>query len=364
VSRIDEALRRAEQEAASARVTPMPGSLPVDGIAELAREAYASEEPPVAQLRGAVLPVSAPTPMVSPPSAPVAADFGTRAASANGREGTATLSDFQSDPSSNGKISHGVLESGAPFSFERIDARYAGKTVVDQEISPTSREQYRRLAASLHHAKDATGLTIVMVTSAVSGEGKTLTSSNLALTLSESYKKNVLLIDTDLRKPSLHSVFRFKSESGLSEGLASGSDRTVPIYQISSRLAILAAGRPTSDPIAHLTSHRMRRLLEEARATFDWIILDTPPVALLPDANLLSAMVDGAVLVVKAGATPYPLVERALDAVGRNKALGVVLNRTMGRAASDYYGYYSYSYGPSSTTPKTIAATSHAAPEA
>lgn len=363
MSRIDEALRRAEQEAASARVTPMPGSLPIDNIAELAREAYESEEPPAAQVRGGAFTATAPPSVAPPPTAaiPVPADAGTRVAPANGSEGTPALSDFQSD---NGKIAHAVLESGAPFSFERIDARYAGKTVVDQEISPTSREQYRRLAASLHHAKDASGLTIVMVTSAVSGEGKTLTSSNLALTLSESYKKNVLLIDTDLRKPSLHSVFRFKSESGLSEGLATGSDRTVPIYQISSRLAILAAGRPTSDPIAHLTSPRMRRLLEEARATFDWIILDTPPVALLPDANLLSAMVDGAVLVVKAGATPYPLVERALDAVGRNKALGVVLNRTTGRAASDYYGYYSYSYGPSSTTPTTIAATSHAAPDA
>jgi capsular exopolysaccharide synthesis family protein len=239
-----------------------------------------------------------------------------------------------------------VLGGGTSFSFERIDARYAGKTVVDQDISPTSREQYRRLAASLHHAKEASGLTIVMVTSAVSGEGKTLTSSNLALTLSESYRKNVLLIDTDLRKPSLHSVFRVRSESGLSEGLASGSDRTVPIYQVAPKLAILAAGRPTSDPIAHLTSPRMRRLLDEARNFFDWIILDTPPVALLPDANLLSSIVDGAVLVVKAGGTPYPLVERAVDAVGRNKTLGVVLNRTVaGGQSSDYYGYYNYAYG-------------------
>src|SRR6187401_1858215 len=81
------------------------------------------------------------------------------------------------------------------LSFERIDARYAGKIVVDENMSAESREQYRRLAASLHHAQAATGIKVVMLTSAVMGEGKTLTSSNLALTLSESYHKQVLLID-------------------------------------------------------------------------------------------------------------------------------------------------------------------------
>jgi Mrp family chromosome partitioning ATPase len=70
-----------------------------------------------------------------------------------------------------------------------------------------SREQYRRLAASLHHAQEASGIKVVMLTSAVMGEGKTLTSSNLALTLSESYQKNVLLVDADLRRPALQALF-------------------------------------------------------------------------------------------------------------------------------------------------------------
>ena len=71
----------------------------------------------------------------------------------------------------------------------------------------------------------------------------------------------------------------------------------------------------------------MRRLIDEAREAFDWVIIDTPPVGLLPDANLLAAMVDGVVLVVKAGSTPYDLVKRAVDAIGRDRMLGVVLNR-------------------------------------
>ena len=74
----------------------------------------------------------------------------------------------------------------------------------------------------------------------------------------------------------------------------------------------------------------MQRLIDEAREAFDWVIIDTPPVGLLTDANLLASMVDGAVLVVKAGSTPYDLVKRAVDAIGPSKLLGVVLNRAHG----------------------------------
>jgi len=245
---------------------------------------------------------------------------------------------------------HGATPSPTAYalSFERIDARYAGKVVIDENISPGSREQYRRLAASLHHAQAATGIKVVMLTSAVMGEGKTLTSSNLALTLSESYHKQVLLIDADLRRPTLHSLFRIRTGAGLTEGLApSGSELKVPVHQISSRLGILPAGRPTSNPIASLTSSRMRRLLDEARGSFDWVIVDTPPVALLTDANLLSAMVDGAVLVVRAESTPWDLVQRAAAAIGQDRMLGVVLNGATAEAAADYYGYDYY------TTPQT-----------
>jgi Mrp family chromosome partitioning ATPase len=94
----------------------------------------------------------------------------------------------------------------------------------------------------------------------------------------------------------------------------------------------------------------MRQLLEEARGAFDWVIVDTPPVALLPDANLLSAMVDGAVLVVRAETTPWDLAQRAVAAIGRERLLGVVLNGATAEAASDYYGYDYYSAPQTTTT--------------
>jgi len=90
----------------------------------------------------------------------------------------------------------------------------------------------------------------------------------------------------------------------------------------------------------------MRRLIDEARKSFDWIILDTPPVALLTDASLVSAMTDGAVIVIKAGHTSYELVERAVAALGRERTLGVVLNHAeLTLQGSGYYGDYYYYYG-------------------
>ena len=237
-------------------------------------------------------------------------------------------------------------DAAAPEStlFERLDARLTEKIVVDHNMSPQSREQYRRLAAVLHDAHNTSGLKVIMVASAVAGEGKTLTASNLALTFSESYQKRVLLIDADLRRPSLHTVFRLDTALGLGDGLLSAGETKMLVRQVSPRLAVLPAGRPSSDPMAGLTSERMRRLLDEAQQAFDWVILDTPPVMLLPDSHLLASMVAGAVLVVRAGSTPHDLVKRAADAIGRSRILGVVLNRAEPQGPhDDHYQYYGYS---------------------
>src|SRR5207244_3220025 len=92
------------------------------------------------------------------------------------------------------------------------------------------------------------------------------------------------------------------------------------------QLSLLTAGRADSDPMSGLTSDRMRQIIVEAAASFDWVIIDTPPIGLLPDANLLAAMADAALLVVRAGSTPHGLIRRAADALDRNRILGVVLN--------------------------------------
>lgn len=223
-----------------------------------------------------------------------------------------------------------------------------GKVVVGPTAESTLVEQYRRLGAALHHHQLQSGARTLMVTSAVAAEGKTLTATNLALTLSHSYQRRVLLVDADLRRPSIHEILRLPNMTGLSDSLRHPEKSALRFQAISPNLSALTAGRADSDPMAGLVSETMNRILGEAAKQFDWVIVDTPPVALLPDANLLAAMIDTAVLVVGAHATPYPLVRRAIDAIGQQRILGVVLNR-MARAdmvaSYNYYGYGRYLYG-------------------
>jgi protein-tyrosine kinase len=201
-------------------------------------------------------------------------------------------------------------------------------------------EQYRRLAARLMLAKAEHGITTVMITSALPGEGKTLTASNLALTLSESYKRDVLLVDADLRRPCVHQIFQVPNASGLNDGLRLDSERKVPLMRFSDNLTLLTAGRPDADPMSVLSGARMKRVISEAKDRFEWVLIDTPPIALLTDAHLLSALVDVVVLVVRAGSTPLPEIKKAVGAVGQERVLGVVLNHADIARMPDRYSHY------------------------
>jgi capsular exopolysaccharide synthesis family protein len=205
----------------------------------------------------------------------------------------------------------------------------------------SSVEQYRRLAARLYVAQGEQRVKVVMMTSALPGEGKTLTAANLALTFSESYRRQVLLIDADLRRPSIHELFQVPNVTGLNEGLRAEGDRKVPVIRLTDHLTILTAGRPEPDPMSVLSSDRMRRMLEEAAGSFDWVIVDTPPIGLLSDARLLASLVDTVLLVVRAGSTPVAAINSAVDAIGRDRILGVVLNRADQAQHAEYaYQYY------------------------
>jgi capsular exopolysaccharide synthesis family protein len=201
-----------------------------------------------------------------------------------------------------------------------------GKLVGTDDFSSGAREQYRKLAALLHHGQVERGLKVVMTSSALPGEGKSLTAVNLALTLSESYQRKVLLIDADLRRPTIQRIFGIPPVAGLNEILKSNEDTQMTVTQITERLFVLPAGRPDSDPISGLTSQRMQRVLADAAQLFDWVLVDTPPLGLLPDAGLLTSFVGGVLLVVRCGKAPYSLVRRTVDAVTRERILGVIMN--------------------------------------
>jgi protein-tyrosine kinase len=218
-------------------------------------------------------------------------------------------------------------------------ARSSEKLIVSPTVTAIVREQYNKLAAAVHQSQLERSLKVVMVTSAVPHEGKTLTAANLALTLSESYERRVLLIDGDLRHPTVHALFGASNGRGLSDSLAGHGP--LPLIEVTSRLWILAAGSSGGDPMKTLTSDRMRMLIDDARAEFDWVLVDTPPIGLLPDAGLVAAMADGTLFVVLAGRTPYDLIQRAAEAVGAERILGVVLNgMAEHEVPAGYYGDY------------------------
>jgi protein-tyrosine kinase len=227
----------------------------------------------------------------------------------------------------------------------RVGDADRNKLVVGDRTDAAVVEQYRHLAAVLHHAQKASGVRSVMVTSAMASEGKTLTATNLALTLSESYQRRVLLVDADLRRPRLREMFALPAGEGLTDSLTTSREGRLPVHQVTQHLWVLAAGHVVPDPMSMLASPAMKQLLDDARDSFDWVVVDTPPIAILPDANLLAAMIDTALLVVSAESTPYPMVQRAAQAIGPNRILGVVLNRAeqAGMPGYNYYGYSGYS---------------------
>jgi capsular exopolysaccharide synthesis family protein len=165
---------------------------------------------------------------------------------------------------------------------------------------------------------------------------------NLALTLSESYRRQVLLVDADLRRPCVHDIFRLPNLGGLNDGVRSDVHRKVPLIRVTEHLTVLTAGRPDPDPMSVLSSSRMRQVLDEAGSTFEWVIVDTPPIGMLSDAHLLTSLVDTALLVVEAAETPLAVIKSAIGVLGRDRILGVILNRADDALPHVRYGYDYY----------------------
>ena len=222
----------------------------------------------------------------------------------------------------------------------RFNPALEGKLVASGEIIPVAIEQYRRLAAVLHDLRLQNGPKTLTVSSSTLHEGKTLTIANLALTLSESYHQRVLLIDADLRRPSLHEIFGIANGPGLVD-IGRGAAVRPPYVEISSCLSLLTAGHAVANPLAILTSDQVRATVADAASRFDWVLIDTPPVGLLPDAQLVARLTDGVLFVIAADTTPYALVKRCIAELGADRIVGTVLNRVERRALpTDNYGSY------------------------
>jgi capsular exopolysaccharide synthesis family protein len=190
-------------------------------------------------------------------------------------------------------------------------------------------EQYRQLRTRLSHTEGATALRTILITSPQKGEGKSVTAANLALTMAQELQRRVVLVEADLRKPSLQELLGLPPGVGLAEYLAGACElRDAMKFLPHHNLAVLPAGAAPTNPAELLGSTAMRRLLDQLRTRFDRVILDTPPVLPLADVAVLAPIVDGTLLVVRAGVTPKPAIENALRAFDSSRLLGIVLNES------------------------------------
>jgi capsular exopolysaccharide synthesis family protein len=213
-------------------------------------------------------------------------------------------------------------------------------------LAPTSlaAEQYRSLRTRLKQAENGRNVRTIAVTSPAKGDGKSLTAANLALTMAQEFQQRVLLLDGDLRRPTVHRLFGLGDGPGLADVLMNAAELDQALISLPEHhLTVLPAGMPPSHPAELLGSSTMRRVLDTLRTRFDRILIDVPPVAPLADLHILAPMVDGLLMIVRAGITPKPAIERALSGLDTSKVLGLVLNET-GGDGTDGYNYEGYGY--------------------
>lgn len=231
------------------------------------------------------------------------------------------------------------------------------KLVTFHEPGSLAAEQFRKLRTQLLRLRLAQPPRTILVTSANSGEGKTLVATNLAAGIAHDFHAHALLVDCDLRNPSLGHWFALQNGSGLSDYLI--GKKEIPEILLKTeveRLRVLPGGTIQDNPAELIGSAKMEALIQELRSRYNdrYIILDSPPLLATSETEVLSKFVDGIIIVVRSGVTPRETVKQAISSLGKEKILGLVLNDVQFKSSgliSRYFGsngaYYGYRYGKS-----------------
>ena len=212
--------------------------------------------------------------------------------------------------------------------------------IVEKQPKSIAAESYRTLRTNIQYSSFDKEYKVIMVTSSEPGEGKSTTAGNLALCLAQGDKK-VILVDCDLRKPSLHKKFKVSNKIGLSDVIIGKEELVTAFHRYNKNLVILTSGKIPPNPSEMLSSKTMTVLLEELKNNFDYIILDTPPVQAVTDSQILSTKSDGTIIVVKAERTKKDSVENSINLLKKVNAniIGTVLNG-VDNSRNKYYYYY------------------------
>lgn len=218
-----------------------------------------------------------------------------------------------------------------------------GRLVCYTDRATPTAEAFRLLGVRLRELRQDKPLNKLLITSTVPREGKSTVASNLACTLGRKKEEKVLLLEGDIRRPTLSGIFNLAKVPGISQLLQGTHSLEQCIYRLEGPgIWIMPAGSMPTTPLELLQSRRLPSLMNRLTGLFDWVIVDSPPVLPLADTSIWSQMVDGILLVTRRGVTEKKQLERGLEALDREKVIGALLN---GSQASTYSSYY---YTPSS----------------
>ena len=211
--------------------------------------------------------------------------------------------------------------------------------IVEKKPKSVAAEAYRSLRTNIQYSSFDNKYQTLVVTSANPGEGKTTVAGNLALALAQGESK-VLLVDCDMRRPSIHKTFKISNTYGISDLLVGNKKLESVANKYNDNLSIVPAGKIPPNPAEMIASKAMTAFLEEMKNYFDYIVLDTPPLQAVTDAQVLSTKVDGSLIVVRAGVTKKDAVHNAVSIIKKVKGniIGTVLN--VAETKNDKYYYY------------------------
>lgn len=207
-------------------------------------------------------------------------------------------------------------------------------------------EHFRKIAARLKECCDNIGANDVLFTSAVSGEGKTTTAVNCALSLCQDFNLSVCLVDCDLRKPGISEYFTSKGSLGITDVLK-GQAEIGSVIQPSSThgFSIIYSHRAGRLSLPLLNTDRLSKIVHELRERFDFVIFDAPPILPLADTGVLSKSISAMVLVIESWKTRRKHIEQIFDQIDRNKIIGFIMNYNAYKMPEPYnYSHY-YDYG-------------------
>lgn len=204
-------------------------------------------------------------------------------------------------------------------------------------------EEFRAIRTSMQYSNLDKKIKTILVTSTTKNEGKTTTTSNLAVSFAKVDNKKVLVIDCDLRNPSIHKAFGISNIKGLSDLLIEGKNilNYIKPTQIEN-LHIITAGAIPPNPAEVLASNAMQEFIKNIKEEYDYVFIDTPPIGMVTDAGILASFIDGTVLVVRSEMVDINKVQESkkkLNSVNAN-ILGAILNRKKVRNDDYYYSYY------------------------